>query len=432
VKVLVLAYDFPPLISVGGLRPYSWFKYLPENGISVIVVTRQWNDTISSPADYVRPTSVTSSEKFDDSGNEIIRTSFQPNLRDRLLLKFGFARYILFRKFLTFIYSFFEYLFFAFDSKAGIYSEALKAIEQLKPDFIIASAEPFILFKYAHKLSAKYQIPWIADYRDGWTTNQGNYSYGFARSLQIAFYRMLEKKYMGNAAFITTASPTYAEALKSISDSKRIEVIYNGFDDEHFQGLQSIIPPSNKFVITYAGTIYPHQQLEMFLNGLREFIELQKIKADELELCFYGLEGQAQAKERVMKFFPALEKFISIKSRIPYSELAKAMRASHLLLLLSEKGADWLNAKIFDYLGACRKIVLVQNDHGIMEQIIDKTESGVCFDSAGEVRAFLQEEYANFRKGIVEEVKLNSAAAVYFRRNQARALSELLKKYKLS
>jgi hypothetical protein len=43
-KLLILAYDFPPYVSVGGLRPYNWFKYLKEFGVEPIVVTRQWGN----------------------------------------------------------------------------------------------------------------------------------------------------------------------------------------------------------------------------------------------------------------------------------------------------------------------------------------------------------------------------------------------------
>lgn len=43
-KVLILAYDFPPYVSVGGLRPYSWYKYFKEFGLYPIVVTRQWEN----------------------------------------------------------------------------------------------------------------------------------------------------------------------------------------------------------------------------------------------------------------------------------------------------------------------------------------------------------------------------------------------------
>jgi hypothetical protein len=41
-KVLILAYDFPPYVSVGGLRPHAWYNYLKEFGVEPIVVTRQW------------------------------------------------------------------------------------------------------------------------------------------------------------------------------------------------------------------------------------------------------------------------------------------------------------------------------------------------------------------------------------------------------
>jgi len=39
-RVLILAYDFPPYVSVGGLRPYAWYRYLHEFDVFPIVVTR--------------------------------------------------------------------------------------------------------------------------------------------------------------------------------------------------------------------------------------------------------------------------------------------------------------------------------------------------------------------------------------------------------
>jgi hypothetical protein len=91
-RVLILAYDFPPLISVGGNRPYSWYKYLPGSGISVTVVTRQWPGQISSKTDYVKkmePAEVENGEK----GSAIVRAGFNPNLRDKLLVQFGMERF---------------------------------------------------------------------------------------------------------------------------------------------------------------------------------------------------------------------------------------------------------------------------------------------------------------------------------------------------
>ena len=33
-KVIILAYDFPPYVSVGGLRTYNWYN---ENGITPFI-----------------------------------------------------------------------------------------------------------------------------------------------------------------------------------------------------------------------------------------------------------------------------------------------------------------------------------------------------------------------------------------------------------
>ena len=54
-KVLVLAYDFPPYVSVGGLRPNAWFNYLNEFGIEPIIITRQWANDFGNEMDYIAP-----------------------------------------------------------------------------------------------------------------------------------------------------------------------------------------------------------------------------------------------------------------------------------------------------------------------------------------------------------------------------------------
>lgn len=425
-KVLVLAYDFPPLISIGAQRPYSWLKYLPAAGIEVTVVTRHWSEKTSSPVDYVKPTKSEITRENFATGATIIRAPFKPNLRDKLLLRFGFDKYVLLRKLLTFAYAFLKHLSFAFDAKREIYNAAEAEILKNRPDVIIATGEPFLLFKYAHSLSAKHNIPWIADYRDGWTSNQGNYQLGFLTRLQNNFYRNRELKYVSNATFITTASPTYVPSLNQIHPDKRVFVVYNGFDEEYFNGLDKISAPENKFVISYSGTIYPHQQLEMFLEGLSQFVSEQKIEPGKLEVHFYGLDAQPAAKSRVLSYNSSLNKFLFSFPRIPYAQLIREMRASHLLLLLSRKDAHWLNAKVFDYLGVQRPILLVENDHGILEQTIKETNSGLAANSTSETAQILARAYQKFKAGQKEEVKIDLQR--YSRKTQALELASLLKK----
>ena len=425
-KVLILAYDFPPLISIGGQRPYSWYNYLPGNGISVTVITRQWNSQISSALDYVKETPPAAVIETNQSGTKVIRAGFIPNLRDRLLLRFGIEKLGPLRKLLSYFYSFAEHLFFSFDSKSSIYREAENEIKKNRPDVIIATGEPFILFKYGSTLAGRYNIPWIADYRDNWTGNQGNYAQGFLQRLLNSFYRSREKKYIANALMITTAAPTYAASLKNRHPGKQVEVIYNGYDEAYFGGLEDIKPPADKFVITYGGTIYPHQNLEMFLDGLSDFITQNKIAKSEIEVNFYGIDLQAEAKNRLLNYKTELDGYVIARQRIPYADLLKKMRASHVLLLLSRKGADWLNAKVFDYLAVKRKIFLIENDHSILESILKETNGGIGLNTKEEVASFLKSEYDHFKKGIIKDSEVNEQALKYSRKNQAGILAKLL------
>jgi glycosyltransferase involved in cell wall biosynthesis len=425
-KALILAYDFPPLISIGAQRPYSWYKYLPQHNIQVIVVTRHWDEKIASPIDYVKATPNTSETKTDEKGNIIICAPFRPNLRDKILIRYGYNRFVLLRKMLSYIYSILEYISFRFENKASIYFEALKAIKQYKPDIIIATGEPFILFKYAYKLSKRFGIPWIADYRDGWTTNQANVQHSALQNLQHSFFRFAERRYINTAGLITTAAPAYAAAIGKLFPNREVNVIYNGFDEDYFKDAAQIKPSSEKFIITYAGTLYPHQNIEMFLNGLKQFVTHKNLKKGEVEVHFYGMESQTEAKLRLLNFDKSLADFLICEPRITYAELAKKMMASHLLLLLSKNGADWLNAKIFDYLAAKRPILLVENDHGILEKLLLETNGGAAFDNAQQVSDFLQTEFEKFQKGIIETAGPDEAYLKYSRKQQADAFAALI------
>ncbi len=83
-NVLILAHDFPPYVSVGGLRPYSWMKYLPAYDIHPVIVTRNWNDEQTDPNSFIRPSTIQTVEQLDEEGHTLIKTPFRPNFAHRL------------------------------------------------------------------------------------------------------------------------------------------------------------------------------------------------------------------------------------------------------------------------------------------------------------------------------------------------------------
>src|SRR5688572_11158846 len=97
-KVLILAYDFPPYVSVGGLRPYNWLMYLKEFGMEPIVVTRQWSNKYGSHLDYIAPGDSDKILIEHMKEGTIIRAPYKPNLANRIMLKHGDKKYKLLRK----------------------------------------------------------------------------------------------------------------------------------------------------------------------------------------------------------------------------------------------------------------------------------------------------------------------------------------------
>ncbi len=88
-KLLILAYDFPPYVSVGGLRSHSWYKYLNKFNVYPIVITRQWGNKFGNHLDYISAGYSDSIDEVITKDRTVIKTPFEPNMANRILLKYG-------------------------------------------------------------------------------------------------------------------------------------------------------------------------------------------------------------------------------------------------------------------------------------------------------------------------------------------------------
>lgn len=421
-RVLILAYDFPPYNSIAAQRPASWLKYLKIYGVEPTVITFHWDREISNDRDYIIPSFNTQTTTEDTGSGKVIRVPFKPNLRDKILHKYGFHKFSIVRKMLTLYFHFMRFVLLSHDNSRNLYKEAKKALTNEGYDLIVATAEPFILFKYARLLSKTYKLPWIADYRDPWTNNHEEGS--FFGLINKKFFRRLETKYVSTASYITTAAPSYKNMINEILD-KDIEVIYNGSDVEGIVNEQ--IAQSTSFDIAYAGRIYPHQDLEVFLEAYKLFLDHYDGKVDSRLIC-YGMKFYHDNVNRILSYDQELNERIILTDRLPYEDLIYKLQESSILLLLSSSGADWLNAKIFDYLPLNRKIILVTNDHGILKNILDECNGGEYFDSTLLLKEKLIAYYEEFKENGKLNHHVSANALKYTRKVQAESLAKLINK----
>ena len=352
-KLLIIAYDYPPYVSVGGLRPFSWFKYLHLFDIYPIVVTRQWQNKLGNSLDYISPGYSDVTEIEETATGTTIKTPFEPNAANKIYLKYGEHKFKIFRKLIALYYEVIQFIFFT-GSKSKIYKEADEFLKNNQVDCIIATGDPFILFKYASKLSRKYSIPWIADYRDAWVqdkTTTDNPLY----KLWCAFF---EKRFLKNVSKITTVSTFIQKQIEQNIEGKSFEIVYNGFDPEILNVTKDIKQTSEKLSIVLAGTIYDSHPIESFLRICNEV--LTEHKEAGLELNFYGINKENDLKQLLHEKFRLLEKNTLFHPRMANLELAKAMSRQNVCLLFNDYSV--LSTKIFDYLAVRRKILLCYED----------------------------------------------------------------------
>ena len=286
-----------------------------------------------------------------------------------------------------------------------------------------------ICFRYAHLLSKKYNIPWASDYRDGWNTSV--FKKDYSKLLRL-FYEItrgkIEKKYAKTATFISISDPDILkkniEYLK-INEDKFINPL-NGYDENKIESIEHINQSKDVFKIGYAVTIYPFQRLDLFLDGLYNFIKECSLNSDNLKCYFIGAEYRKEQKNLILNYNEKLNNYLITTPRKAHIASLKELRSCNLLLLLCNDEYVALPAKLFEYFGLDRKILVVKNDKDVVEDFVRKTNSGYLCNNSKDVTKHLKNSYYEFlEKKEIKSSTINKKK--YSRKFQSKVLAKKIK-----
>lgn len=435
-KVLILAYDFPPYVSAGGLRPYNWHLHLKSNGYEPIVVTRQWDAVYGDHRDYVAPSKSQKTIVEESELGKIIRAPHKPNLSERMVLKYGRNKFGFVRKLITFFFETQQYIL-PIGPKRKLYKVAKEYLENNEVDFILATGDPFVLFKYASKLSVKYKTKWIADYRDPWTQDVSLYN----RKILKWWYSIFERRFLKSASAVSTVS----EYVKSTIVSNIPVIPYciqkNGYNGQHIEAASSIQQTGDVLSIGFAGSIYDWHPIYDVLENMEKFAK--QIDSNSLRIRFFGTTANNELKEFIKEKCPVLNKSVFFSPKLPNNELVKEISKDNLLLLFNDY--EILGTKIFNYLGVKRKILLCYSDcekakklkeehfyystpedaKNLQSKVLTETNGGEIVRNGEHLIELLQSNYDEFSS--TKEIKCNSVnTEEYTREQQIKSFSEFL------
>lgn len=397
-KILVVAYYTPPLGLSGVMRVTKLGKFLPEFGWQPVILT-------------VRPILYYAYDPrlLDDlKRSTIFRTdSLDPN---RLLYKFKSSR-VLEAKGLTvqlansLIHKLINFILFP-DSKIGwlpfAWHAGKKAIRELKPKAIFATAPPWTALLIGSKLAHDHQLPFIADFRDPWPT-------GFQPPplWQQPLLIGLRKRLLRGASLVLTVNSGTAKAL-----GEGVEILENGFDPEEFA-----LPAESleDFSILYVGNLWENtSEIASFLAALTT---AQKLLKEEFRFYLAGrVDPTSQA---LLQVNPA----VRLLGMVPHSRATALMKGADVLLYLGKPGQP-VGLKLYEYLGAQKPIVVWGSEGNEAAELVKGCDAGfVCGDSKGLAAALKEIRKDPERFGRADRRRFDRRFQAEF---LARRLNELL------
>lgn len=386
-KILLVSFYYSPCTLTPAQRITFWAENFYKLGYYPIVVTRAWSSGINTHHDTKLPLgNEVSVHRF--PMHEVHYLPFSPGILDRAYLKFGetaLRPFFLFVKLLDVFLARFTLRFTSFSNFLPYLDEQ---VIKHNPEKMIISGEPFYLFRLGYSLFKKTGLPWIADYRDDWSTNelQMQKSGGPVRRWIAMLESKYEKKWVGTSETIISVSEAYTQRIMRFLKKPGITV-QNGFEESLLERPEKGL--YDQFTVMYSGVLYPSQDIRMVLEVLDHCHNI----GEPFRLVFLGAGFDVKEKKRIESLVAShLKSYVEVTDRYPRSEAIEKLQQAHVLLGIAYgtmKGIP--SSKLYEYLALGKPVMLCPTDEDVMEDILKKTGFGYfCKDSKEGAELILQ------------------------------------------
>jgi glycosyltransferase involved in cell wall biosynthesis len=415
-KILLISYFFPPYNSIGAVRTGKLAEYWLSQGHDVRVISAD-NQLLTSSLPmhfplsrvrYSRWVNVNALPEVILGGRaKVAKQGFSSG--SSLLARLG----NIYKTLLNFP-----------DGQIGWYPFAVKTGKQTvedgwKPDLIYASAHPITSLLIAKRLSSKYDVPWVAEFRDLWTDNPYYKFPAWRKWIE----RKIESRVLLSASAAVTVSEPLAETLRNKTQIP-VATILNGFDPNDYSVTVENIFTEDTLNIVYTGIVYVGKRDP---SPLFSALKLMK-NADRVRVHFFG--RYLHEVERLVEQYK-VRKIVSVSEAVPYEQAIQIQMQSDILLLLlwnSKNEHGVYTGKLFEYLGARHPILAIGSEEGVAAQLIKKRDAGVINNDSIEIARQLEKWVENKMSGKKEFILPKEVSAGLTRVEQFAQLDSFLSK----
>jgi len=396
IKILVVAYNFPPEGGPAVQRITKFVKYLSQFGIKVFVLTAKkknkiLDETLLNDIKDVNVIRVTDYGSYIGSDlKKIIPRVFIPD-------KFRIWGWTAF--------------------KLGNV-----LIKKENINLVLSTSPPHSTHLLAMKLSKKNRVKWITDFRDEWVDNSLFYQAKYQDKQKV-----MEQGVIDNCDHLITLTETAKNNFARKTNTSKIAVIPNGYDEEDFGGLDSIKIKSKRLVIGYAGRLNELHSPISFFEALRQLIIEGLIHQEKISI---EIIGSSENKKWINKF-PEINNIVEFIPYLPHQEMLIRLQTTNVLLLLATKmnSTEFYPAKLFEYFRLGKPILGIISSEGELWNLVSQYGNFYLAkeNNIGDIKNKIMSVYNNFIKDKLKNSINYSFVNKYERGLQAKVLEKLIK-----
>jgi glycosyltransferase involved in cell wall biosynthesis len=392
-RALLVSYSFPPVGGAGVQRVVKLAKYLPRHGVRPAVLTVS-NPSVPLHDDSLAadvPTSVEVARA---------RTLEPPYAAKRAAWRAGGNAAVRGMRAIAGVAKHLLYPDPQVLWQPAAQSALLSRILRKRDDVVLISAPPFSQFMLA-PLARAAGLGVVLDYRDEWTTVRTTYEMACS-PMADRFGGPLEAALLRRAHAVVVATDEFRENLIArfpFLDPARVVAIPNGYDPDDFPSdLPS--PPRDRFVITYAGTVFALTSARGVLGAVRSLCARRPELRRALRMRFIG-----RIVDTELDAFEGTEALgVERAGYVPHANVLRELAASHLVLCLLDDlpGAERVYpAKVFELMRLGRPLLTLAPPSSALARLVMRHALGTAIHPRDEqaIASELEWRIAEFQQG---------------------------------
>ena len=422
-RLLLIAFYFPPAGGGGVQRTLKFCRHLPEFGVEVDVLAP--SDPKWFALDEPLMADIPSSTTVHRARFLGPRSSFRGDAlrgahglrRAAVQARYAYERALIPDKTLPWA--------------ATAVPAAIGIVRRRHIDAIMTTSPPASVHLIGEAVAARTRTPWVADLRDSWLDHPHRAYDSRGARAKRGVERRMARTVARRADALVAVTETIAAELRGLdrSAAAKTTVIGHGVDFSDFDGLDHT--PAERFTLVHTGAFFGQRSPRSFLTGLRDLLGRRPDLRGAVLVRFIGdLRASDRAWARDLGIDDAWEE----TGFVPFRQAVAAQRAADALLLLiphaNGRGESVVSGKVFEYLASRRPVLAAVPPGGAAATLLRSAGAGEVVDSddtAAQSRA-LEAMVDRHRNGGLADIELPAGLGERMsRRARAGELAEVLR-----